>query len=83
MIKPEMKTLWTTNYFLSFYIANLYKLYFKTLLKNYFLFLLNTFSPIILIVSTLIKIDSKGPIFFKQQRIGLHARKFNLISLEQ
>lgn len=39
------------------------------------LFLL--FIPFVLI-SILIKIDSKGPVFFMQERIGLHKRKFLL-----
>ena len=80
-IKPEMKNFYglpTISY--HSIPANLYKLYFKNFIEKLFsFFALIIFSPIILIVSTLIKIDSKGPIFFKQQRIGLHARKFNLI----
>ncbi len=36
------------------------------------------FSPLILLVSILIKLTSKGPIFFKQTRIGLNGRKFTL-----
>ncbi len=35
-------------------------------------------SPFYLIVSILIKIDSKGPIFFKQQRPGLYGKPFTL-----
>lgn len=33
----------------------------------------------LLIVSVLIKIDSPGPIFFKQRRIGLHKKEFILL----
>lgn len=33
-------------------------------------------SPIILIISVLIKIDSKGPIFFKQERTGKNGEDF-------
>lgn len=32
--------------------------------------------PILLIVALLIKFDSKGPIFFKQERVGLMGEKF-------
>ena len=34
--------------------------------------------PFFLIVALLIKIDSKGPIFFKQRRSGLRGKVFNL-----
>ena len=35
-------------------------------------------SPILLIVSLLIKLDSKGPILFKQKRVGLNNSYFNI-----
>lgn len=35
-------------------------------------------SPILLIVAVLIKIDSKGPIIFKQQRLGVGGVPFNM-----
>lgn len=35
-------------------------------------------SPLILILSILIKCDSKGPIFYKQKRIGYHKKPFNI-----
>ena len=35
-------------------------------------------SPILLVVAILIKIDSKGPIFFKQKRVGLNGREFDI-----
>jgi exopolysaccharide biosynthesis polyprenyl glycosylphosphotransferase len=34
------------------------------------------FSPLILIISILIKATSRGPVFFKQTRIGLNGRRF-------
>jgi exopolysaccharide biosynthesis polyprenyl glycosylphosphotransferase len=51
------------------------------------LFLLACLSPIFLIVSMWIKLDSNGPIFFKQQRIGkngipFHMLKFRSMSTE-
>ena len=35
-------------------------------------------SPILLLVSLFIKIDSKGPIFFKQKRIGINGTEFEM-----
>ena len=40
------------------------------------LFALLLFSPVMLVVSILIKLTSKGPVIFKQERVGLHNRKF-------
>ncbi|EHK2328206.1 sugar transferase [Clostridium perfringens] len=37
------------------------------------------FSPIILIISLLIKLTSKGPILFKQRRIGKNNEEFNIL----
>lgn len=34
--------------------------------------------PLFVIVAVLIKIDSKGPIFFKQERIGRNFKSFNI-----
>jgi len=36
------------------------------------------FSPILLIISLMIKISSRGPVLFKQERVGLNGRKFNV-----
>jgi exopolysaccharide biosynthesis polyprenyl glycosylphosphotransferase len=35
-------------------------------------------SPLFLLIAGLIKLESKGPVFFKQTRVGLRGRKFNL-----
>ena len=35
-------------------------------------------SPIMLIVAILIKTTSKGPLIYKQERVGLHQKKFNM-----
>ncbi|MDP3149540.1 MAG: sugar transferase [Ignavibacteria bacterium] len=42
-----------------------------------FIFLLLT-SPVMLLTSLAIKIDSKGPVFFKQERCGLNGKIFNI-----
>lgn len=36
-------------------------------------------SPIFLILIVLIKIDSKGPVFFKQKRVGINKTHFNIL----
>ena len=37
------------------------------------------FSPIIFIISLLVKLTSKGPVFFKQRRIGKNNEEFNIL----
>lgn len=37
--------------------------------------------PIILIFALLVKLDSKGPAFFRQTRIGLYGQEFDLVKL--
>ncbi|MDY7225033.1 exopolysaccharide biosynthesis polyisoprenyl-phosphate hexose-1-phosphate transferase EpsZ [Hyalangium rubrum] len=36
-------------------------------------------SPLLLTVALLIKLTSRGPIFFKQQRVGLHGKPFDML----
>lgn len=38
-----------------------------------------TIWPVLLTIAILIKHDSKGPVFFKQERIGLNKKKFDII----
>ena len=73
----------TTSYYgmpmLSFHsvTASHLKLYVKNGIEKTFAVLLLFFSfPILILFSILIKFSSKGPILFKQQRVGLHGRKF-------
>ncbi|PWX16667.1 multidrug MFS transporter, partial [Clostridium perfringens] len=35
-------------------------------------------SPLLILVAILIKIDSKGPIFFSQERVGINGKKFSM-----
>lgn len=42
-------------------------------------FLLLLFSPIILILMALIKLDSKGPVFYRQERVGQDGKTFTLV----
>src|SRR5690349_15484705 len=37
------------------------------------------FSPLLILVALLIRLDSKGPIFFKQIRVGRNMKDFHLI----
>jgi len=37
--------------------------------------------PIIIFFAILIKLESKGPAFFLQERVGVHGAKFNIIKL--
>ena len=51
----------------------------KRLIDIFFsLFLLIIFAPLLLVVSTIIKMTSTGPVLFVQQRIGYNGRLFNL-----
>jgi exopolysaccharide biosynthesis polyprenyl glycosylphosphotransferase len=36
-------------------------------------------SPMLLTVALIIKLTSRGPIFFKQKRVGLHGKPFNML----
>ena len=52
-------------------------------LKRIFDFTLSTlgiviFSPLLLIVAILIKATSRGPVFYRQSRLGYHGRRFTL-----
>ncbi|MBO5511156.1 MAG: sugar transferase [Clostridia bacterium] len=42
-------------------------------------FLLVLLLPLLLIVSIIIKIDSPGPVLFKQKRVGLHKEHFTIL----
>ncbi len=42
-------------------------------------FLLVLFSPVFLIVAIAIKLDSRGPVFFSQERVGMDGKQFNIL----
>ena len=42
-------------------------------------FALWVLSPILLVAALLVKLTSRGPIFFKQQRVGMHGRTFSML----
>lgn len=42
-------------------------------------FLLPLVLPLIGLVALAIKLDSRGPVFFKQERVGLHKRRFQML----
>ena len=42
-------------------------------------FLLIFFSPLMILTAILVKIDSPGPVFFRQRRIGLHKKEFTML----
>ena len=57
--------------------ANYIKLYIKNVTEKIFAFFLLLFSlPVLLLFGVLIKFTSRGPLLFKQERVGLHGRKF-------
>jgi O-antigen biosynthesis protein WbqP len=58
----------------------LYKTYIKRIIDFVLSILgLLLLSPLLLLIIVLIKVDSNGPIFFKQQRIGLRKSEFYII----
>ncbi len=40
---------------------------------------LTVLSPLMIVVAVLVKITSRGPILFKQERVGRHGRPFNML----
>jgi exopolysaccharide biosynthesis polyprenyl glycosylphosphotransferase len=51
------------------------KRFFDLCLSFLFIILL---SPLYLLIAIIIKLDSPGPIFFKQKRVGLHGKEFKI-----
>lgn len=60
-------------------ISQKFQYTFKVLLDKVFsIILIIILSPLLLLVSILIKIDSPGPIVFKQQRVGRNGKSFRI-----
>jgi lipopolysaccharide/colanic/teichoic acid biosynthesis glycosyltransferase len=38
-------------------------------------------SPLLIVIALIIKLTSKGPVFFQQERVGQHGRKFTFLKL--
>jgi exopolysaccharide biosynthesis polyprenyl glycosylphosphotransferase len=58
---------------------NLFALTIKKIMDiNLSLLMLIVLSPVIMFIAILIKLTSRGPIIFKQKRVGLRGRQFNL-----
>ena len=80
-VKPFMDE-WYKLPMISFHPVD--KNLFKLIIKTYFEFILSLliiilFLPIFIIAPLIIKLNSKGPVFFSQTRVGYHGRKFNLL----
>lgn len=72
VVKTDNKSSINTRKYVSYY-------YWKGKIDKLFALIgLIVSSPILLLVAILIKIDSKGPILFKQERIGLHSKPFKI-----
>jgi len=57
---------------------------FRLIVKTYIEFIISlgiviVFIPVLVLVPVFIKFNSKGPVFFYQERVGYHGRKFNLL----
>ena len=58
----------------------MYKKFFKRLIDIFLSFFGIVFLSLpMLIIAIAIKCDSKGPVFFKQKRVGIHKKHFNIL----
>ncbi|MBR5521363.1 MAG: sugar transferase [Oscillospiraceae bacterium] len=58
----------------------MYKNYFKRIIDIVLSFIgMVVLSPVLLIIAVLIKLDSKGPVLFKQKRIAKNKKHFNIL----
>ena len=79
-LQLELKTLGNPNQLSLVDVpSNNISLLFKQISDIYFsLTMLVLLSPLFLIIGIIIKFDSKGPVFFSQERVGLRGRRFML-----
>ena len=58
----------------------MYKKFFKRVIEIFLSFFGLVFLSLpMLIIAIAIKVDSKGPVFFKQKRVGIHKKHFNIL----
>lgn len=82
-LEPARLQLQTVHIKPDFQIFDFRGRWIESILKNisdiFFSFIaLILLSPIFILISLIIRIDSRGPVFFIQERIGLRGRKFKL-----
>ena len=59
--------------------SHILQLFFKRIIDFFgSLLLLILLSPLLLLIAVAIKLDSKGPVFFAQERVGMNKRSFKL-----
>lgn len=77
---PPVMQCHEVKYYYDFLAKKKYYLFQKRLFDLFFSFtILIVISPLFLILAIFVKLDSKGPIFYKQERITQYGRKFNII----
>ncbi|BAW85827.1 sugar transferase [Limosilactobacillus fermentum] len=61
------------------WVSQVYRSVIKRVLDIFFgVFLLVCLSPLMLVLAIWIKIDSKGPVFFLQERVGRNGKRFTI-----
>lgn len=61
-------------------VCSMYKKYVKRVIDITLSFIgIVVLSPLFLVLIIMIKADSKGPIFFRQKRVGIHKTYFNIL----
>ncbi len=60
-------------------VLNMYKSMKKVIDRILALLGLVILSPLALVLIVAIKLDSRGPVFFKQKRVGIHKKYFNIL----
>jgi exopolysaccharide biosynthesis polyprenyl glycosylphosphotransferase len=83
-LKPVKLQLQTINMSTSFQLVDIPSNNFGIIIKNITDVYVSAvaillLSPLLLLIALIIKLDSRGPVFFIQERIGLRGRKFKLI----
>jgi exopolysaccharide biosynthesis polyprenyl glycosylphosphotransferase len=78
-VSLQLRTLNEENLSLVDIPSSRFDLILKTMADFYFsLTALIILSPVFIIISIIIKLESQGPVFFMQERVGLRGRKFKL-----